>query len=290
MKFEPSGWYERLRWLLAGKLGACPRCMRASLGLAIAAWAAYGVARAVSLEPLVQAAALVVAGALTTLFLAHIGAFYVRAARHWRAGTLAVDPEGDRARAQNRRRFFVTSGALLGGALLAPLSRLAPVLAASSPPAPCDCDGPNPKEPRVDCPSCRCKTKGPPKKPTTDCNQRVQSPATTTTENGTCVGSLNPCQGDCTLTFNWECQADKKGKGFHWEKAGAQDTCPTAGAPAPRVTDSTGKCHGKGCKPQNAECGKHTLWTCDPHAGEGNEKHGRWAPTTTFEDPSCPVS
>ena len=57
MKFEPSGWYERLRWLLAGKLGACPRCMRASLGLAIAAWAAYGVARAVSLGPLVQAAA-----------------------------------------------------------------------------------------------------------------------------------------------------------------------------------------------------------------------------------------
>src|SRR5205823_2980222 len=120
----------------------------------------------------------------------------------------------------NRRRFFVTSGALLGGALLAPLSRLAPVLAASSPPAPCDCE-PNPKEPRVDCPSCRCKTKGPPKKPTTDCNQRVQSPPTTTTEKGTCVGSLNPCQGDCTLTFNWECQA-KKGKGFKWEKTGDQ--------------------------------------------------------------------
>src|SRR2546426_5205344 len=141
MKFEPSGWYERLRWLLAGKLGACPRCMRASLGLAIAAWAAYGVARAVSLGPLVQAAALVVAGALTTLFLAHIGAFYVRAARHWRAGTLAVEPEGDRARAQNRPRFFVTRGGLLRGAPLAPPSPLAPPLPASSPPPPRACHG-----------------------------------------------------------------------------------------------------------------------------------------------------
>jgi hypothetical protein len=288
MNLQPSRWYERSHALVTRKLGACPRCMRASLGVAIGAWAIYGVARTVSEAPLVHAVALVVAGGFTALFLAHVAAFYVRVARPWRAGTL-----GDGIQGQSRRRFFVTSGALLGGVLLAPLSRVfsVPVLAKSSPPAPCECGAPNPKAPKANCPSCRCKTNAPPKKPTLTCKKNVNEGATTTTTaDGNCVGTLAACgSGGCTRTFTWTCQAaGKSGSGFNWEKTGETDSCPTAGAPPSQVTTSQGKCRGKGCNPQDADCGKQTTWTCDPHAGEGNDRNGRWT-GTPVDNPPCPV-
>jgi len=293
MNVQLSRWYESSRARVGHKLGACPRCMRTSLAIAIAAWIAYGVARAVSGEPLLHLAALVVAGAFTILLLAHIGAFYVRATRHWRAGTFLTSTDAGGPQEHSRRRFMVTSAALLGGALLAPLSRViaSPVLASSSPPVPCDCQAPNPKEPKTPCPSCRCRTAAPPKQPTDRCSKNEnQGVIMETTAKGACAGTLKNCGGDCTRTFTWRCEpVAKKSNAFHWKNIKESDSCPTTGSPQDETTKSTGKCHGKGCKEQNVECGKETTWTCDPHASEGNDPKGRWT-GTTVDKPPCPVS
>jgi hypothetical protein len=68
-----------LRSLIARKLGRCPVCIRLSLRLALAGWAAWGAAIALHLPWLARACALGWATAMTGLWIAHLAAFGARA-------------------------------------------------------------------------------------------------------------------------------------------------------------------------------------------------------------------
>jgi hypothetical protein len=109
-----------MRALVGRKLGACARCMRASLALTISSWMAVGVVLAVGAPAGAEAVALGFAAACTALFTAHVVAFFTRSARWWRleAATRTEDPD-----ARSRRAFLTVSVTLLGAALLAPVLR-----------------------------------------------------------------------------------------------------------------------------------------------------------------------
>jgi hypothetical protein len=113
----------RPRTIVPRKLGACPKCMRLSLVLAIASWVAVAATAAALDSDLLVTVTLVIACALSVLFAAHLVAFFAKTLRWWRtqdktAGAgLAEDESG------TRRRFLTVSGMLLGGALFAPLIR-----------------------------------------------------------------------------------------------------------------------------------------------------------------------
>jgi hypothetical protein len=130
------GWRERI----SAKLGACPKCMRESLLLSVGAWAVYGVADAVVPESAAVAVALAVAGAFTLLFAAHLVAFFLRAARLWRADAFPGHAAARDEPGRSRRSFLAASTALLAGMLFTPLLRIAsssPVVRESEPHPPC---------------------------------------------------------------------------------------------------------------------------------------------------------
>ncbi len=277
----PPRWRERI----TGKLGACPRCMRASLLLTLVAWAAFALVQAVGPEPLPMVVTSVLAATSTLLLVAHIGAFFVRAARASRSGGFVVYAGPLEDHFKSRRRFLVGATALLGGLLLAPLFRLfgSEVVAQQSPPCNCTAPAPQPPAPK-NCPSCACQTPGDPKMPNAqDCNAAAEGTTAVTSVNGRCKGTLAGCAGACTRTQTWVCA--KKGAGFGWqEQGGSTDDCPTPPAPIREPTNSQGKCQGKGCRQPGADCEKETEWECDVRKlGAVGDWKVRRGPTTTKE-------
>ena len=66
------------------KLGSCRYCMRLAALVTFLAWLAASVVYVLDINGLVIGLALVVAGSVTALLLAHVTAFFVRSARIWR--------------------------------------------------------------------------------------------------------------------------------------------------------------------------------------------------------------
>ena len=133
---------ESRRERMLGKLGGCARCMRESLALAAGLWAFVVALAAVGAPTAVRTAALVGAAAMTTLFAAHVIAFFGRTARLHRAGvTFArVGPDGEDV-GRSRRGFLAAGAAMLAGVLFTPLLRIAqssPVVQKSGPHTPCN--------------------------------------------------------------------------------------------------------------------------------------------------------
>ena len=131
MRFLTRG-YSSFRALAAQKLGVCPFCIRAAgLGVTIS-WAGAIALRIFWPQPLVLAAALVLAVAFSLLLLAHLVAYSVRVARELRdfqEGRLPIRPPRDYD--ASRRRFLLRV-AQAGVGMLA-LSLLGPRAASAIP-------------------------------------------------------------------------------------------------------------------------------------------------------------
>jgi hypothetical protein len=131
MKEQKGCCQEGWRDSISRKLGSCPRCMRASLTLALASWVAVVVVAMLAGSAAVVAPAIGVAVAFTLLLVAHLIAFFLKSARTWRA----VAAEDDAAEGYGTRRgFLVGATAFLAAVLFAPLSRLVSAVAQQSPP------------------------------------------------------------------------------------------------------------------------------------------------------------
>ena len=123
--------YCREHWSsgLFRKLGSCRYCMRLVALVTFLAWLAGSVVYVLDINGLVMGLALVVAGSLTGLLLAHVTAFFIRSARIWRAAR-PVDPAlTARGHVKSRRGFFVTAATALAAVFLPRFLRPSPALA-----------------------------------------------------------------------------------------------------------------------------------------------------------------
>jgi hypothetical protein len=106
---------QQLRFLLATKLGACAKCIRLSLRLSIAAWAAFGAVTLLIPGSAVTGLVLWPALALSVLLSAHLVAYSVRVMLAWKAAGQSAHPSSEEI-AKERR--VLLSGSLRTVALI----------------------------------------------------------------------------------------------------------------------------------------------------------------------------